>query len=307
MELPVRGDRTRLERFAWGVLVVTLLVIVWGAFVRASGSGAGCGAHWPLCNGEVLPRSPGVATAIELTHRITSGLSLLFVVAELVWVFRVFPRGSRPRSFAVLSMVFMLLEAAVGALLVLLALVGQNGSVARAIWMAIHLVNTFCLVGALTLVPLSIAEGTTTPSARPRSPVVVALLMVLVVGVAGAITALGDTLFPASSLRAGLEADVTSTSFLVRLRVLHPMLAVLTAMGLAWLASQGLEERRLARPATAVLTLVVTQLLLGVVNLALLAPTVLQLLHLLVADGLWIALVIFAHRWWREPTGSPGS
>ncbi len=46
------------SRYAWGVLLWNVLVALWGAYVRATGSGAGCGSHWPTCNGEILPRAP---------------------------------------------------------------------------------------------------------------------------------------------------------------------------------------------------------------------------------------------------------
>src|SRR5215467_12703113 len=81
----------RVSAFAWGVLAYNVAVIAWGAFVRASGSGAGCGRHWPLCNGEVVPRPTSVATVIEATHRATSGLALVGVVGLLVATIVVLP------------------------------------------------------------------------------------------------------------------------------------------------------------------------------------------------------------------------
>ncbi|MGH8637336.1 MAG: COX15/CtaA family protein, partial [Burkholderiales bacterium] len=96
-----------VARFAWSVLLYTVGVIAWGAYVRATGSGAGCGAHWPLCNGVVLPRSPTIATIIELSHRVTSGIALVAVLALLVWVFRACRPGHPARTGAVLSTCFM--------------------------------------------------------------------------------------------------------------------------------------------------------------------------------------------------------
>src|SRR5262245_62215656 len=75
-------------RFAWLTLGITIVVIVWGAVVRATGSGAGCGSHWPLCNGVVVPRSPSMATLIELGHRLTSGLALLLVLGLVIGAWR---------------------------------------------------------------------------------------------------------------------------------------------------------------------------------------------------------------------------
>src|ERR1700744_2689847 len=93
-----------LERFAWGVVGYNVLVILWGALVRATGSGAGCGNHWPLCNGQVIPVSPGIHTVIEFTHRMMTGGSTFVVLALLVWSFRATTRGQAARGLAVASM-----------------------------------------------------------------------------------------------------------------------------------------------------------------------------------------------------------
>src|SRR5829696_8162535 len=113
----------RFAIYAWAVLAYNLLVILWGAYVRATGSGAGCGSHWPLCNGEVVPRAAAAQTLIEFTHRATSGLALLAVVALVAWVFQAFPRRHPARKGAASSLVLILTEAAVGAGLVLFELV----------------------------------------------------------------------------------------------------------------------------------------------------------------------------------------
>jgi heme a synthase len=143
----------RLARFGWIVVAWNLVVILWGAFVRATGSGAGCGQHWPLywplCNGVALPRDPSLQTIIELTHRVTSGLALIGLLALLVAVWRHRPAGHPARRAAAWSMLFMLTEAGVGAGLVLFELVADNRSMARALFMAVHLANTFLLLGAM--------------------------------------------------------------------------------------------------------------------------------------------------------------
>lgn len=289
----------RFARFSWGVLAYNLAVILWGAFVRATGSGAGCGAHWPTCNGEIVPRAESVETMIELTHRLTSGVALLLVVVQLVWALRLFPRGNRTRGLAVATMVFMLLEAAVGAALVLLELVADDRSAARAGWIAVHLVNTFLLVASLALTPWSVSRAA--PAAADRGGLRGALglgaVLLLVTGVAGAITALGDTLFPAETLAAGMAADLSPTAhFLVRLRVIHPLIAAfggLYVLLLAGFVAQTRQDPSARTLAAALAALVVAQLALGLVNLWLLAPVWMQLLHLLFADLLWIAFVLF--------------
>jgi heme A synthase len=289
----------RFARFAWGVLAYNLLVILWGAYVRASGSGAGCGSHWPLCNGEVAPRAPRIETLIELTHRATSGIALILVVALFVWALRLFPRGHHVRMAATLSLVLIVVEALIGAGLVLLELVAGNASAARAFSIVLHLVNTFLLLGALTLTAWW-ASGGAPIRWRMAGGLAWLLLMGLagtgLIGATGAVTALGDTLFPAASLSEGLRQDFTSTAhFLTRLRVVHPVLAVTIGFGLIALARgvgrarSGNTTTRLAR---LVIGLVVVQLIAGAVNVGLLAPIPMQLLHLLLADLLWIGLVL---------------
>src|SRR5580698_559752 len=120
-----------LQRFAWFVVFYNVLVVLWGALVRASGSGAGCGNHWPLCNGQVIPVSPGIHTIIEFTHRMMTGGSTFLVVGLLVWVFRATAKGQAARWFAVASMLLLLNEALLGALLVKLGYVTDNQSVGR--------------------------------------------------------------------------------------------------------------------------------------------------------------------------------
>jgi heme a synthase len=303
---------TRLARYGWGVLLYNLAVIAWGAYVRATRSGAGCGAHWPLCNGEIVPASPSVEMLVEFSHRVTSGLALVAVVVLLAWTWRACAPGHPARRAAVWSMVFMLTEAAVGAALVLFRLVADNQSVARALFMSAHLANTFLLLACLSLTawwltavgrPSVLARDTEHASARAGTDAGLVLRFgagaaaILVAGVSGAVAALGDTLFPSGSLAQALAADLSPTShLLIRLRLLHPAItlavaAALVIMGTRFaLGSRGV-TRRLG---FAVAGIAVGQVLVGFANVLLLAPVWLQMVHLLVADALWIAFVLLA-------------
>jgi len=289
----------RFARATWGLIAFLLAVVVWGAFVRATGSGAGCGAHWPVCNGQVLPRAPTLATLIEFSHRVSSALVTLAVVGWAVWGFLAFPRGHRVRKGAVLGVVAILLEGGIGAALVLLRLTGKDDSLARAVVMELHLVNTFFLLAVVALTG-AWAAGTSAPRLRQQGAVGVlipaALLGLLVLGATGAIAALGDTLFPARSLAEGFRQDVAAGAHvLLRLRVLHPFLAV--AIGALLLATAGVASllrpgQSVRRAAVALAALVLLQLTAGMVNLALLAPVWMQLVHLLLADAVWLAAVL---------------
>ena len=212
-----------LRRFAWAVLAYFIAVILWGALVRATGSGAGCGDHWPLCNGTVMQHSPRVDTMIEFTHRMTSGISFFSAVGLLVWTFAGTVRGHLARSASVATVAFTLIEAVLGALLVKLGLTAQSQSPLRAPYLALHLANTLLLLAALTLTAhfLSRTHGFTRSTIRVVAPAggLIGVVVVLVVGVTGSLAALGDTLFPATSLGAALAQDFSATSgWLVRWR-----------------------------------------------------------------------------------------
>ncbi len=292
---------TRFRGFAWATLAFTLAVIVWGAYVRASGSGAGCGSHWPTCNGDILPRPKTMETLVELAHRVTSAAVTIVVLVELVWAFLAFPKRHPVRGGAVASMILVLTEGAVGAAIVLLKYVEHDKSVGRALWMSIHLINTFFLIAALTCTAWW-ASGGAAARLRGRGHtlalIVGGAIGMLTVGVSGAITALGDTLFAATSLARGLADDLSPAAhFLQQLRVIHPIAAVLVAGFLFYVRSAiaaGAATPAARRLSFTLATLLVAQLLLGLVNLVLLAPVAMQLLHLLFADLVWITFTLLA-------------
>lgn len=289
----------RFARYAWFTLAYNIVVILWGAIVRATDSGAGCGSHWPLCNGEVVPRTAKIETLIEFSHRATSGIALLLVVGLVVWAFRGRPRGNAGRKAAAFSLIFILSEAAVGAGLVLFELVADNQSMARAMFMATHLVNTFFLLAALTLAA-HYASGGAPFRLRGHGllggGIALGFLGLLLSGVSGAIAALGDTLFPAASLTQALEQDLSPTAhLLIRLRLFHPGIAVAAGIFTVYLALRVIKGRlgsETSRYAWWTGGLVFVQLLAGAINVLLLAPVWLQVVHLLLADLLWIVFLL---------------
>ena len=297
--------RTRFQRLAWIVLGYTVLVILFGAWVRITGSGAGCGEHWPSCHGELVPRSPSVATVIEFTHRLTSGLCLVSVLA-LVWAaWRTFPAGHAVRLGAALSLLFTITEALVGAGLVIFGLVDKDDSIARAVVMSVHLVNTSLLTGVLTYAAWSArlpgsSGGSASPPKHAAWWLISAIVGLLVVGVSGAVTALGDTLFPAQAtdIVGRLSEDYgAGAHFLQRLRVFHPFIAVALGLYVVVVASalsgpQASPEAR--RWGGVVMLAVLVQVAAGAVNILLSAPGYMQIIHLLLGTGLWVAVIILA-------------
>ncbi len=308
--IPARSDiaSRALNHYAWAVLAYNIAVIVWGAAVRATGSGAGCGDRWPLCNGSVIQHYPTAATLIEFAHRASSGIALLAVMGLLFWTFRATPRRHLARSASVAALVLTLNEALLGALLVLLGKVAHDQSASRAFYLALHLTNTLLLLGALALTAhfLSRKLGFMHGSVEWRAPWIAAigLLATLIVGVSGSLAALGDTLFPATSLRAAFLQDFSSHSvWLVRLRWVHPALSLVAGAFLLWLIVLGARTEMHRRLSLTVGTLVLIQFALGVADVVFLTPTAMQLLHLLGADLLWASLVVLLARLCLPPIG----
>ncbi|PKL76236.1 MAG: cytochrome oxidase assembly protein [Candidatus Melainabacteria bacterium HGW-Melainabacteria-1] len=285
----------RFARFATAVLIYLVLVILWGAWVRITGSGAGCGNHWPDCNGQVIPWEPTQQTLIEFTHRLSSGLTLPLVLIMLVWAWRSFPKGHGVRWACVGTLGFLLSESALGAGLVKFELVADNTSVARAITASLHLINTFTLAGFCALAAWWAQRGYS-PNWQLRSRASLVLLpglaALLLASMSGAITALGDTLFP-TTLGAHFAAHPAETHFLVQLRIVHPVLATVAALYLIFVLPGLSESHPQLRGGLRLSLLLGAQLLLGVINVLLAAPGWMQLVHLGMALLVWLACLLF--------------
>jgi heme A synthase len=284
-------------KYAWGVTAFTVIVIMWGALVRATGSGAGCGNHWPTCQGDIIPQPQTIETIIEFSHRLSSSLDGVLAIGLVVWAWRAFPKGHRVRGAAAASLVFVIIEGLIGALLVRLELVGQNDSVQRAGMVALHLANTFILLAVMTLTAWWASGGEAIRLKAQGARVWLlglALLGIILTGSSGAIVALGDTLFPANSFIEGWEQKFNAAAhFLVRLRWVHPAVAVSVSLFVIIVVSYyGLNDAGVKRWARLLIGLVVVQLLAGSLNVVLLAPVWMQLVHLFLADAVWITLVI---------------
>jgi cytochrome c oxidase assembly protein subunit 15 len=299
------GGGVGLRRFAWAAVVYNVLVIVWGAVVRATGSGAGCGDHWPLCNGQVVPLNPRVATVIEFTHRMMSGGTLVLIVALVVWVFRGTVERHLARAFAIAGLLLTLNEAVLGALLVKLGLTATSTSPLRPPMLALHLSNTLLLLGSLALTAhflgrrAAVVRGTV--RFEHKLPAVMGLVAAMVIGVTGSLAALGDTLFPSTSLRSALAADFSSSAeWLVRLRILHPASALVAGAFILWLLWRAVFVTRDGEHPDGsnrglglwLAGLLGFQFLLGGLDVLLRAPVWMQVLHLAGADAFWCVLVV---------------
>ncbi len=286
-------------RFAWALLAYDVGVVAWGAYVRATGSGAGCGRHWPTCNGEIVPRAPRTETLVEMSHRVSSAGAFVLTLVLFVWALRLYPSRHPVRRSAGASLALMAAEAVIGAGLVLFELVAHDASLKRALGTCLHLLNTFLLLGATSLTAFW-ASGGGPLRARLRGPVVSALAVLLftmlVVGASGAVTALGDTLFPPASLAAGFAQDFApSAHIFIRLRAIHPILAVATASAIViatGLARSLQPTRTVERWSRRAAVLAIAQVAVGLLDMLSRAALALQLVHVVLADAVWIALVL---------------
>lgn len=286
-------------KYAWFVLGVNIAVILWGAFVRASGSGAGCGSHWPLCNGEVVPMASQVETLVEFTHRLTSGVAFLLVLAMLVWARRKFPAGHPARFGAAFSFAMMITEAVAGAGLVLFNWTADDISFGRVIVMPVHLLITFSLLAALSLT-VWWASGGATFTFRGAGAngwlLGIGLFATLLMGMAGAVTALGDTVLPVAQMTPGhYETLAPAGQLLVSLRTWHPLIAVAVGAYLLFLVGTlraGQLDEQARRFSVWLIALFLIELGAGVLNIWLQVPVWMQLVHLLLADLVWMMLVL---------------
>jgi cytochrome c oxidase assembly protein subunit 15 len=311
------GNLGGFAKYAWFVLGYNLLVILWGVFLRASRSGDGCGQHWLTCGGEVVPSAPELKTVIEFSHRITSALDGLVVVALLVWAFLVWRKDRTGISSYVLKMaaasfIFVLIEGALGAGLVLTGNTAETLTPARPFWMAGHLLNTLIL---LTLLTITAWSATTSRRLELRGNfvslkwILAGSVMIFIVGMSGSIAALSSMIFPSGTIAEGITKDFSPTSnMLLRLRPLHPILAVALGVFLVfwtgWIKRKFAGSKRVVRWANVVAALIILQIAFGAVTLLTLGPILMQLGHLLLADAVWIAFVLLSLNLLNEATAA---
>lgn len=288
----------RFAKFVWGVLGYTLLVVMWGAFVRATGSGAGCGSHWPLCDGSWIPAFGSSQQIVEYSHRITSGLVLLFAFGLVYGAVKHFEPGHQARKAAYVALGLTILEALIGMALVRYGWVDKNDTAARAGMMGFHVISTFLLVGSLTVLGLS-ASGASKTSWKDQGPLFWAILFgaiaICFLGLSGAVSALGHTLKPVENvLQSALRPE---SHWMVRLQPLHPLIAV--SVGLYLLLIGGLlshlrPHESVRRAVRWMVGIYAFQIILGIANIFLKAPIPMQMLHLALADVLFASFAASA-------------
>lgn len=292
------------KKLIWFNGALALFIIAWGAWVRLSGSGAGCGEHWPLCHGQVIPPSASMKTLIELTHRLTSGIFGITVLLQVFFAGKEFSKKHPQFKASALFLFLTIVEALIGAVLVKKGLVDKNDSALRAWVIGAHLVNTLLLMGVwswcfalLKLAPAGRSLVLRAPLKKWETYLLpAAFLLFLITGAFGAIAALGNTLFPADSLWAGFQSDFDPQApFLIQLRIYHPMLAILMSCLWIILLQNWKEFKELEKMANLGLTGLFIAVGFGALNWLLMAPVWGALGHLLIGDFLWLILL---HNFW---------
>jgi heme A synthase len=299
-------------RYAWLVLAYNVIVILWGVFLRASKSGDGCGQHWLTCNGEIIPSAAELKTTIEFSHRITSAIAFFAVLGLLFWAFRKFDKGHPSRKMAFGAFIFIVTEALIGAGLVLTGNTAENLTPTRPLWMAGHLINTLILLAFLSLTAWFASENKKVSfnlSPRDLILIITAFLGILFVSLTGSIAALSNLIFPSSSLIEGFIKDFSETShLLVRLRISHPIVSIFVSVYLIffveWIKKRAENTESLVFWGNKLSLLVVIQILSGAITLLTLSPILMQVLHLLLADLIWISLVLFTANFLAEKKAS---
>lgn len=297
-------ERPRLSafaKFAWFTLAYNIVVILWGVFLRASHSGDGCGQHWLTCQGEAIPSAPELKTVIEFSHRITTTIAGFVVIGLSIWAFRKFEKRHIVRRMALWSFVFIVIEGLIGGGLVLTGNTAANWTPTRPYWAAGHLINTFILVSFLSLTAWY-ASGFPSPKWRISGKLKLLLAAgaaaIFLTGISGSMAALTSMLFPSASIAEGIAKDFAPDShYLLRLRIFHPILSIATAVYLIYMA--GLLRRRIdsalvKRLSDALSIVVIVQIIFGAATLLMLAPIVMQLGHLLLADTVWVVFVLLS-------------
>lgn len=284
--------------YAYFYLCLNLIVILSGALVRATNSGAGCGASWPLCQGNVLPDLTLLKTLIEFFHRVGSGLVGVGALILIIFAFRAYPKKHIIRFSAATAMFFVILEGLLGAGLVVFGLVENDVSLTRLLIMGWHLANTFLLLGAITLTA-GWSNGFIIPTRISFSlqtfNYIICLLFLLITGALGAMTALSDTLFKPEYMGQDFFKDLFNPSHILQsLRIVHPIFALLTSAMCVFVITNTKHHNSKAKIiGYGLLIIIAAQIFSGILNLAFLTPIVLQLVHLLLADILWIGAILY--------------
>ena len=288
--------RRMFHRFSWFLLVFTIVVVVSGDVVQATASGAGCGESWPRCHGSLVPSISDAHTAIEFTHRLaTTVLSIGFIIL-LIGTWKLYGRQHHIWTTALIASSFLIVEILLGAALVLFGWVESNASWGRVIADVLHVINTFLLVGSIALIAW-FAHGNPTPnidfSKYPTKLLAITLVTVLLIAITGTINSLADTLALSD------EVNINETPIalvLISVRGIHPAIAIVGGLGIFYVAIRlsYVTTGSFSKQLNGVQTIVALQFVVGMSNVILLTPLEIQIVHLILAEILWVLVILLA-------------
>ena len=279
----------KVESYAKAGLLLSIASILAGAFVRATGSGDGCGATWPTCKGKIIPALSDTSELIEFSHRSVSGV-LLVVTLIIFAKTRKFQKDSLVRTVTNYLTFFVIFEALIGAVIVIFEWVGLNSSLPRIIAVPIHLVNTFGLLGSYAILYKILQDDLQNIKNMFNKNFLLISSLFLLSGATGSITALADVLFPSASFVEGFLADFDRTSeVLTRLRILHPIISSILSIVLYVYATGIRKKYNVSVKPLQILILIAV--FLGVINVLSNIVLPLSILHLAIADFLWISYI----------------
>lgn len=288
--------KAQFKKLSLAVLFYTVLVILWGAWVRISHSGDGCGDTWPLCHGQLIPEAQRGKTWVEYGHRLMSGI-YGFAIFYFWWMARkIYSVSSFTRKAALATLIFTITEALLGAKLVLFKLVMTNDTPYRAFVMALHQVNSFMLTGAVALAFASaLSDIDSTKKLNNIKRYNLLPWVIVGIGITGAWASLSNSIFPSENLWQGFLADFSSEShFLIRLRGWHPFFALLGGGSLAlffWIKAQTADSKNIEKKSIHMALALIAAIAFGVMTLLLHAPVWMKIVHLALAHTIWTILL----------------
>ena len=279
----------KVKPYAKAGLLLSILSILAGAFVRATGSGDGCGATWPTCKGKIIPGLSDTSELIEFSHRSVSGV--LLIVTLIIFIkTRKFQKDSLVRTVTNYLTFFVIFEALIGAVIVIFEWVGLNSSLPRIIAVPIHLVNTFGLLGCYAILYKILDENIKEINSMFNKNFIFISSLFFLSGATGSIAALADVLFPSASFIEGFLADFDRTSeVLTRLRILHPIVSSALSL-ILYVYSIRINKKYNIR-VKPLQTLIFVAVFLGFLNVLSNIILPLSILHLAIADFLWISYI----------------
>ncbi len=285
----VKISINRFRQLCLTTLFFALFIIIWGAWVRFSHSGDGCGDHWPLCNDQFIPKNGEGKTWIEWFHRASSSMFGLVVLALSFYSFQCFPKKHKVRFWGSLSLIFTISEALIGAVLVLKGLTGQNDSLMRILILNLHLINSLFLTGSI----LMCWRHSFKQVEIPFKKISIFAIMFLFIALTGSVASLSNTLYPSSSLIQGILMDLNKNSPLIlQLRILHPLIAICITSCILYFFIYKIYSKKIRPISYTLIVFLVLGILTGTITLLSLSPVFMKLLHLLVAHTIWLCILL---------------